>query len=358
MTLEAAGMAEKILDNVSANPGDTHLAMVTRSRFGYLLRDAIAQRNPEFDVDLGFSESLLATWAAREAFLFFCLIADADPPTWRGWLGYKNSTDGKDYKSPRRNAPAYLQFLEQWGDEITEAAVTELAKEPRQQRRGAGGTVLWDRASRFVSLRSEVWPGPIHDPSAVIDAVFDPNRWVTGSMEDRETAETDFQIVRTKAAAMADELSNGQASGPDILRKLARRLRYQIGTRESFVPDGAADLQVTTLWGAKGVTAHHVYLLGLCDEALPGQPRRAFPGSEAEFASEQRRLFYVSITRAKKTLVLSRADNMLGEQAIKIGLRGAVPYGWLSLSATRFMIDIVDYLPEARNGQEWNGCAT
>ena len=155
---EADGMAGQIIENVRANPNDSHLAMVTRSRFGYLLRDAIAQADTGFAVDLTFSESLLKTWAAREAFLFFCLIADPDPPTWRGWFGYTNSADGKDYKSPKRNAPAYLQFLELCGDQITEAAVTELGREPRQRRRGGGGAVLWDRADRFVDCAATCGP--------------------------------------------------------------------------------------------------------------------------------------------------------------------------------------------------------
>ena len=58
-----------------------------------------------------------------------------------------------------------------------------------------------------------------------------------------------------------------------------------------------------TLWGAKGVTAEHVYLLGVCKEALPGERRDEYPGTDADYVDEQRRLFYVSITRAKKTLV-------------------------------------------------------
>ena len=39
--------------------------------------------------------------------------------------------------------------------------------------------------------------------------------------------------------------------------ELARRLRYQIATREPFVPGESADIQVSTLWGAKGVTAQN-----------------------------------------------------------------------------------------------------
>ncbi|HWW82912.1 MAG TPA: 3'-5' exonuclease, partial [Vicinamibacterales bacterium] len=79
-----------------------------------------------------------------------------------------------------------------------------------------------------------------------------------------------------------------------------------MGTREPFVADQTADLQVTTLSGAKGITAEHVYVLGMCQEAIPGARRDEYPGTEQEYVDEQRRLFYVSITRTKRTLVLSR----------------------------------------------------
>ncbi len=65
-------------------------------------------------------------------------------------------------------------------------------------------------------------------------------------------------------------------------------------------------LEIATLWGAKGVTADHVYILGLCAEALPGERKDDYPGTDEDHHEEQRRLFYVSITRTTKTLVMSR----------------------------------------------------
>ena len=82
-------MARQIVANIQAHPYDRHLAMVTRRRFGYELRDALLEVEPSRQVDLGFEEGILESWPAREAFLFFCLLADADAPTWRAWLGYQ-----------------------------------------------------------------------------------------------------------------------------------------------------------------------------------------------------------------------------------------------------------------------------
>ena len=120
---EAKGMAKAIVENIQAQPEERHLVMVTRRQFGYGLREQIAKLNPDLKIELSFSENLLETWVVREAFLYFCLLVDADAPTWRAWLGYQNSNDGKNFKAPERNADAYLEFLATCQDEITESAV-------------------------------------------------------------------------------------------------------------------------------------------------------------------------------------------------------------------------------------------
>lgn len=149
---EAVGMADAIVKNISAHPNDRHLAMVTRRQFGYWLRDKMVELDPKLRVELGFSEGLLESWAVREAFILFCLLIDPDPPTWRAWLGYKNSVTGNDFVAPKRSAAAYLQLLTPSSDVITEATVAALAGEPRNKSRGAGGIAIWDRASRSANF--------------------------------------------------------------------------------------------------------------------------------------------------------------------------------------------------------------
>ena len=174
---EAAGMAKFIVENIHAHPKDRHLAMVTRRRFGYSLRDRTFDLDPELRLDLGFSEGLLDSWAAREAFLMFCLLIDPDRPTWRAWLGYRNSTTGKDCTPPKRNADAYLKLLASANDAITEDVIAALAVEQRGESRGAGGTTIWDRAKRSIDLRSKLdWSG--EDATGFIKTLFDPEHWI------------------------------------------------------------------------------------------------------------------------------------------------------------------------------------
>ena len=366
---EASGMAKAIVDNYRANPrGDsptnvnTHLVMVTRRQFGFKLREKINEIAPDVTVDLSFSESLLETWAVREAFLFFCLLVDPDTPTWRAWLGYKNSATGKEFKAAKRNAAAYLKVLSDHNDEITEIVVREIAAQRRTQPRGDGGACVWDRATRFVTLKDSLqWDGKT--AIALIQEIFNPesSTWIGERTEQADAARMDMQLVQDKTTTMLAEQETDDDDPPDVssqLRRVARILRYQIATREPFVAGASADIQVSTLWGAKGVTATHVYVIGLCAETMPGTKREEYPGTEAEYFDEQRRLFYVSLTRSKRTLVLSRPRSILKHEAARLGItinpKGKGAFAQLEICP--FLRDIIRHLPTAQTGDHWQGC--
>ena len=357
---EAAGMAKAIVANIHARPEDRHLAMVPRRQFGYSLRDKILELDLNLRVDLGFSEGLLDSWAAREAFLVFCLLIDPDRPTWRSWLGYKNSTTGKDFTPPKRNADAYLELLTSANDAITKSVIEALAAEDRIKSRGSGGTTVWDRAKRFIDLRAQInWTG--EDAPSFVKTLFMPEWWIGEDYdtEKLEGAVLDLRLLQEKSLALlAQEQERNPADGPlEHLRRVAERLRHQIATNEPLTTDDPTDLQVTTLWGAKGVTAEHVYLLGICREAIPGERREEYPGTDSEYIEEQRRLFYVSITRPKTTLVMSRALNVKRGLARQLGLKvkSTGPF-WANLTMSPFLEDILSQLPDALPGESWRGC--
>ena len=126
---------------------------------------------------------------------------------------------------------------------------------------------------------------------------------------------------------------------------MARQLRYSIATREPLATESESRLKVTTLWGAKGLTAHHVYVLGLCREAIPGVRTPEYPGTDADYYEEQRRLFYVTITRPRETLILSRPKKIKPGDAQKLNLRvGAPNFHYSELQMCPFLRDIIDTL--------------
>jgi superfamily I DNA/RNA helicase len=357
---EATGMAAAIVKNIHAHPTDRHLVMVTRRQFGYWLREEFAKLDATLRVELGFSEGLLESWAAREAFLMFCLLVDPDPPTWRAWLAYKNSTTGDNFTATKRNADAYLRLLTDAQDVITRAVIETLATESRTKPRGQGGATIWDRAHRFLDLSVELeWQGG--DAVAFVNNLFSPDHWIGEPYkeEKRKSATLDLHLLREKTLALLEQQAKAhpEALPAQNLRAVAQRLRHQIATNEPLTSDEPADLQVATLWGAKGVTAEHVYILGVCGEAIPGQRRDDYPGTNADYAGEQRRLFYVSITRAKRTLVLSRALRIARGEASRIGLKVTGGKYWCNLKMSPFLHEIMSLLPAAVPGPDWEGCS-
>jgi hypothetical protein len=357
---ESAGMAAAIVKNIHAHPNDRHLAMVTRRQFGYALRDKIAELDPTLRVELGFSEGLLEAWAAREAFLVFCLLTDSDPPTWRAWLGYKNSLTGRNFSAPNRNAGAYLRLLKGADDTISEVTIEALWKEPRDKSRGSGGLAIWDRAQRFLDLRSRfLWNG--EDAESFINNVFAEEHWLGGlyDADKVDGATLDLILLREKTLSLLEqEQKRAPADQPaQHLRRVAKRLRHQIATDEPLLTGDPSDLQVATLWGAKGVTAEHVYVLGVCQEALPGQRRKHYPGTDADYVDEQRRLFYVSITRATETLLISRPLQISRGAARQLGLTTTSGNKfWPDLTMSDYLRDIISLLPTAVPGASWDGC--
>jgi superfamily I DNA/RNA helicase len=356
---EASGMALAIVENVARYPDDVHLVMTTRRQFGYKLRERIHELAPQLRIELNFSEGVLEEWAAREAFLFFSLIADADAPTWRAWLGYVNSATGKAYKAPERNSAAYLAFLDSTADAIDEAHVRSLAEEPRLRRRGTGGAALWDRAHRFVELKDGLIREGMSEEE-IIEQLFDGELWIGNEYDEPETARLDLEQMRIATLARLEKRKEQRPQEPSVnrLRYIARQLRYAVGTKEPLVEDTEApDIMVATLWGAKGVTADHVYILGVCKEAIPGTKREEYPGTEAEYVAEQKRLFYVSITRTTRTLVFSRARAVHRNEASRLGLAIDPQLGaMVQLQMSPFLREILTVIPAAMPGANWPGC--
>ncbi len=204
---------------------------------------------------------------------------------------------------------------------ITVDAVLTLADEDRSEHRGSGGANLSTADSGSPSCGARDWASL--EPKDFLDAVFDPAIWTDDASPVAEDAGEELRLLHDKAietlgAAPLDELVVTSATHP--LVRVVRDLRYRVATRGPFESTEGIPIQITTLWGAKGLTAEHVYVVGLCDEALPGERADEYPGDDADFVDEQRRLFYVSITRPTRTLALSRPTRVRFGESRRLGL--------------------------------------
>ena len=230
------------------------------------------------------------------------------------------------------------------------ASVQSLRNEPASSFGGQGRNNLVERLRCLLDLRDAIdLSGTAVD---VLEQIFSPDRWIDYEGDGADLARADLERLRVESLRLVDEDPN--------LAFVARRLRYRIATREPMgeeTPEGTA-VKIVTLWGAKGLTADHVFVVGLADEALPGKHQPDETGlTFAEHLDEQRRLLYVSLTRAKQTMIISRATRIRRGLVSASGLRhdGLGGY-WLDLHASQFFNDLPDNaLPDSIPGADWPG---
>jgi len=97
---------------------------------------------------------------------------------------------------------------------------------------------------------------------------------------------------------IADELQDAAKQYPSPMDFIAHAAQASEAARETEKPGPACTL--TTLHSAKGLEFEHVFIAGVVEEILPHMRSRTPSAIE-----EERRLFYVGITRAKRELFLS-----------------------------------------------------
>ncbi|MCB1104361.1 MAG: ATP-dependent helicase [Opitutaceae bacterium] len=111
---------------------------------------------------------------------------------------------------------------------------------------------------------------------------------------------------------------------------LAQIVLLNSETSDRHVDPEAEAVRLTTVHQAKGLEYDVVFLIGLADGQFPG--RRSIEAGDVE---EERRLFYVAVTRAKNELYLSYP---------KIATRGGP--GGMMLTPSRFLLEIPSDLYE------------
>ena len=127
------------------------------------------------------------------------------------------------------------------------------------------------------------------------------------------------------------------------------------------LPDSAGDvIRIMSLHKAKGLNAELVVIAGCVSGALPTVDAKLPPAEQDLDWKEQRRLFYVAITRAKDTLVLSSVTQL----PLRVALRANIPPSgvfrkegepYARLAASPFIEELgpMPPRPRAMKGSDW-----
>jgi len=254
-----------------------------------------------------------------------------------------------------RNALAYVRLLFHPEDNIALlrvlnvpprgiGAATVSALETRAREMGKS---LWDAISSGELAPGKKFPASLksfHEmmealreecrelpPAAMIERVLDRSGYLSW-------VEQQDNLEHTSRADNLRELSNAMAEAAEQGQTLEDLLDHAALVSDSDQYDESATVSLMTLHSAKGLEFDAVFLAGLEEGLLPHS--RSF-NTPAEI-EEERRLFYVGMTRAKKSLLVSRAvyRRTYGEER----LRASLP--------SRFLAEIPAHLIEAAAGSQ------
>jgi superfamily I DNA/RNA helicase len=120
------------------------------------------------------------------------------------------------------------------------------------------------------------------------------------------------------------------------------------------MPEEGEFVRVMSLHKSKGLTSKIAIVAGCTEGLIPFQDNEQSLAEQDAVLREQRRLFYVAITRCTEVLVLSSAAHMERKLAWKIGARlqpGRAATG--NTIASRFLGELGPTAPPARTGAAW-----
>ncbi len=164
---------------------------------------------------------------------------------------------------------------------------------------------------------------------ALLDALF-PNN------------DPDFAQIRTMAAGLDPDADAAQ---------LLDRLRT--GITQPELPTDVDYVRVMSLHKSKGLTADLVVAMGCVEGLVPTLPRDASQGEMNVALEEQRRLFYVSITRAREVLVLSSVTNLPRDRAYRMGVEVRGRGNTVGTISSRFIDELGPTRPAPVSGQQF-----
>ncbi len=162
-----------------------------------------------------------------------------------------------------------------------------------------------ERLSRFTH-----WLVDIGDRGRRGDAVkaardlvrdIDYQSWLNDSSKDLKQAERRMQNVEELLGWLQRMADDPENATEDLTDMVARISLMDILERQNEEEDGD-HVRMMTLHASKGLEFPHVYLVGMEEELLPHRV-----SIEEDNIEEERRLAYVGITRAQKTLTMTLA---------------------------------------------------
>lgn len=324
MEEESRGLAEYIRQRIAdgdVNPGQI-LVLAPRRQFGYAIRDELNDAGvPALSF---FNEEALDgnpadTDGSRAQQAFSLLTLLAKPNDWvaiRCWCGFGGNNLN------RAGFARIREHCENNGESLQDA-LERLAE--REINIPYSGRVI----ERYRELQQRLGELNGLNGSALVNSLFpEGESWAVP--------------MRTIADQM-DHDCNAEQLYDQLLS----------GITQPELPTDVDYVRVMSLHKSKGLTADLVLVVGCIEGLLPTIDTDLSHAEQDRMLEEQRRLFYVAITRTRKILVLSSVTNLPRNVAHR--MRARVRRGDVTHAATitsRFINELGETRPAVTLGQE------
>lgn len=324
MDAEASGIAQFINQRIltgAFKPGEI-LILCPRRQFGYAIRDALEAlglRAHSFfhEQQLEGNPKKRGAYKAQEAFALLALTANRyDRVALRCWLGFGD-------KNLRRQ-----EYRDLW-EYCRSNSVSPLEALDSFYRTGNRPFHMTGLIKRYKLLLRQLQELENKTGKDLLCAIFP-----TGQEWARPFHE------------LADGLeeTDGASELLDMLRT---------GIIQPELPTDVDYIRIMSLHKSKGLSADHVIVTGCIEGLIPSYPDKTI-GDKDRFREEQRRLFYVAITRPRKTLILSSVTKLPSLLAHQMRAHVARTNRGIAYTMTStFVSELGSQCPTPIRGSDW-----
>ncbi|MDA1054648.1 MAG: ATP-dependent helicase [Planctomycetota bacterium] len=317
MTDEVGGLAsvvESLIEEQGYEAGEI-LILCPRRLIGYAIREKLDEA--KIPVHSFYHDEALDEDKAQEAFSLLSLLANPkDRVSLRFLLGCNSqSWLAKQYRLIRDHCEESGKHP--W-DALEELVVGDLDL-------GRTGEI----EARFTIIKEAIENIATLPVKELIDALFP---------EDDEWAE----VLREMSILSMDDLDG---SG-----ELLNHLRTKITQPE--MPEAGEFVRIMSLHKSKGLTSKAVIVCGCIEGLVPFRDEKLPPAEKARMLKEQRRLFYVAITRCTQFLAVSSFRRIETKAAFRIGAKTSGRGRVVSTVASQFLGELGPAAPAAMAGDD------
>ncbi|NLV16257.1 MAG: ATP-dependent helicase [Syntrophomonadaceae bacterium] len=323
-------IVQKLVHNDNVAPGDI-LILAPRRRIGYRIRNSISQQG--IDIRSYFREQALESIAAKHLFSLLTFAGDPDDRVSLRYLIGEGSSSFLQISYVKIKSAAEER-------EISPRELLDLA---------VGGEVNIPGTSSILNRYRDI----LTEMRVIKELLNRSSQELINTI----TPEENEELETLRDAVLAAQEIVGEFNSPgdeqSWINSIVQETRNLISMPET--PDEVDHIRVMSLHSSKGLSSKVVIITSCIEGLIPVHDYDLSAEEQARQLEEQRRLFYVGITRCKTepnvysgTLILSSFVTMPYGQALQLGLN--VNRRFLT---TRFITELGGSCPQAMSGADY-----